>query len=180
MSKYADHIARAALPLWVGEVPPTVWAQTWADRPREVIKLGLRSLSEESLSQVSSVASARATRFQPSASPDSDLWIGEYNRAIVSLTIGRALCSPESADVPFWDYPDLVAPSALDSKGALWLWGLLSVELTRAGAIVPVDPLADLLASLIGKLPQVDALPAAKRAQVSKFIAAALEVIDDA
>jgi hypothetical protein len=179
VSKYADHASRAALPIWVGEIPPTVWAQSWADRPRDVVTLGMRSLSEEALSQVSSMASARASRFQPNASPDSDLWIGEYNRALVCLTVGRALCTADSADVPFWDYPDLVSPTALDPKGALWLWGLLSVELTRASAIVPVEPPLDLLTKLIHKLQDIEALPIAKRNQVCKFLAAALEVTED-
>lgn len=177
--KYAATKRNVNLPAWVGDVPPDVWAQTWTDRPREVVRLGLRTLSETALSEVSSLAEARARKYHPHSSPTDEVWVDEYNRALVIHAVGRALCTAESADVPYWDLPDFIAPGALDPVGSAWLFALLTVETVKASVINPPEPPTELLGALNQLSPHLDALPPAKRFTITRLLQAALDAVGD-
>ena len=118
--KYAD-AARAKdanRPLATQEVPPSVWAQTWTERPREPVTVGLRSLAEVVLSEITGAAQSEANRVMPGGDERSAIWAGEYSAAVRRITLGRALCQPDCADVPWWDYPDLMSAQAFSPEGA--------------------------------------------------------------
>ena len=119
----------ARRPLAVQEVPPRVWAQTWLERPLEVVIVGFRSLAETTLSEITGAAQTHANRIVP-AGEGSALWADEYSAAVRFLSLGRAMTQPDCADAPWWDYADLLAPQAFSPEGAL-----------RAIVPVPGDPM---------------------------------------
>lgn len=175
MSKYAATVAASRAPLAVRNIPPTVWAQTWTDRPTEVVKLGLRTLSEEDLSAIASLATSRASRYYPGLTDADDAWVEEYNRAVRWGMAGRALCSPESTDVPFWDYPDQVAPMALEPHGAAWLCAELEVETVRRSPLpVGDDEAQGTITKIIESLGTLQAMSPAGRHLVVRHLRAAL------
>lgn len=178
--KLRDLPRSPSAPAWVGDIPAHFWAQTWADRPRETMRLGLRTLGDAQIAQVSSLADARARRLHPHAADASQAWRDAYNRALVALAVGRALCTAESADVPFWDYPDLVAEAALDPQGALELFAQLNVAMEKTSAIVPPDPVGDLVARLGERMPLVEKLSPADRVVMARLIEAAIDIADRA
>lgn len=175
--KLRDLKRSASAPAWTGDVPPHVWAQTWGDRPREVVKLGMRTLGISHVEQVSSLAEARARRLHPDASPTSQTWADAYNRHLIALAVGRSLCTAESADVPFWDYPDLVAPDALDPAGARWLFEQLTIETERESALVPDASVGELVGELASEVERIDSLPPAKRNMIARLLDAALDLV---
>lgn len=176
--KFSQAQLNTALPIVVLQVPPSVWAQTWADRPRETLALGLRRLSDTDLADASSAADAEARRLHPHAEETDGLWVEAYNRRLVKLAVGRALCSPESADVGWWDYPDFLAPKALEDAGAVWLYNELISASTATSMLAVEDNGPALLAELADAWHRVVALPLARRQLVLRHLRAAIDVVE--
>lgn len=179
--KYAEARTQkeARRPIVVVAVPPSVWAQTWPDRPVEAAEIGLRSLSEAALSEVTGASMARANRCHPGGDERSKLWTDEYNRVAVAYAVARALCQPDCADVPWWDYPDMMAPIAFTAEGAAWLYARLEAAMVAASPLASEEPAADLYAALGPLLGCVAHLSPARCAQVSRHLRAALDVLQD-
>lgn len=178
--KYAAAVAakEARRPIVVVRVPPSTWAQTWPERPTEAVDVGLRSLSEAVLSQVTGAAMARASKFHPGGDERSRLWADEYNRAVVAYAVARALCLPDCADVPWWEYQDL-AVDRLTPEGAAWLYAALTAAMVRVSPLAAEEPPSDLYARLGAKMGEVGHLPPARAGQVSRLLRAALDVLTE-
>jgi hypothetical protein len=175
--KYAD--ARAArVPLVTIEIPPSVWAQTWAERPIEPVTVGLRSLAETTLSEVTGAAMTKANRLVPGGDEHSKIWADEYNQGITIFALGRALCRPECADVPWWDYPDLQAPIAFSPAGAAWLYARFAAAMVSASVLASEEDPGALLVALGALAGGVDRLSPARRSQASRHLRAALDILE--
>lgn len=174
MTTYAAAVAaRPRAPAGVCMVPPWVWAQTWTDRPTEPVRVGLRTLSAQDLDDARAGAESKADKAHP-GSHGSDVWTEAYNAALMLKALGRALCQPDGADAPWWDYADLIAPGAIEpTKGAVWLFGELAVATVRAAALGGERAPGELLEELAG-LPAT-AWSEARRSRVARFLDAALD-----
>ena len=166
----------ARAPMATRTVPPSVWAQTWTDRPTEPIEVGLRRLSETDLGQIESLANRRAQQLHPE---DAELASRAFNRALVKYALSRMLCSPECADVPFWDMPDLVAMIAFDDAGASWLYAEAYVETVRTSALGHEGDALNFLTQLGERCGEIGSLPLVKRHQVTRLLAGALAILDE-
>ena len=178
--KYSDAIKarEARRPIATVEVPPRVWAQTWTDRPVEVVTIGLRSLGETMLSQIGGLATTHANRCVPGGDESSARWVEELSAAIRFYTLARALCRPECADVPWWDYPDMVAPIAFEPAGAAWLYARYSVAVVSKSVLGSEEAPEALGAELATAMGRAATLPPAKRSQVACHLRAALDVLE--
>ena len=178
MSTFAAAVAaRPRAPARVCQVPPWVWAQTWTDRPVAPVPVGLRTLSAQDLADARSGAESKANKAHP-GSHGSAIWVEAYNSALMIAALARALCSPECADVPLWDYADGVAPMAIEpTKGAVWLWAELEVA-TAGAAVLEVEagPL-ELLAAVQARAEAITAMPEARRHRIARHLDAALEAM---
>ena len=178
--KYSDAIKarEARRPIATVEVPPRVWAQTWASRPLEPVTLGFRTLGETMLSQIVSLATMHADRLVPGGNETSARWADEWNAAVRRYSLGRALCQAESADVPWFDYPDLTASVAFDPAGAAWLYARYSVAVVSKSVLGSEEAPEALGAELATAMGRAATLPPAKRSQVACHLRAALDVLE--
>lgn len=179
--KYGAHKAKEARkPIATVEVPPSVWAQSWADRPLEPVTVGLRSLSEVQLSEVTGAAQSHANRIVPGGDERSQIWAGEYSAAVRFLSLGRALCQPDCADVPWWDYPDLLAPLALSPEGAAWLFARFTAAVVGSSVLAAEEDPAELAAQVMGAASGASQLSPARRSQVARHLRAAIDILQEA
>jgi hypothetical protein len=177
--KYAD--ARAARrPIGTVEIPPRVWAQTWTERPLEAVTCGWRSLGETVLSEVTGAALTRANAQVPGGDETSALWRDEFNASVRMITIGRALTQPDCADVPWWSYPDMIAPMALSPEGAAWLFARYEVALVSASILASEEAPAELLATLVAARERFATLTPAKASQASRHLRTVLDILGGA
>ena len=145
--KYADaqRAKDANRPLAVEEVPPSVWAQTWTERPREPVMIGLRSLAEVVLSEITGAAQTEANRIAPGGDDRSAIWAAEYSAAVRRISLGRAMCQPDHADVGWFNYPDLESAQAFSPEGAAWLFARLDAAIVGCSVLAseedPAGPL---------------------------------------
>jgi hypothetical protein len=177
--KYADarKAKEARRPLVVVDVPPSVWAQTWTERPVEVVTVGLRSLAETTLSEITGAAQTYANRFVPGGDERSEIWAGEYSAAVRFFSLGRALCQPDCADVPWWDYPDLLAPTAFGPEGSAWLYARFEAAVVGASVLASEEDPAELAGPVLEAVGAAASLPAARRSQAARHLRAALDVL---
>jgi hypothetical protein len=164
-------------PLATVEVPPSVWAQTWTERPREPVMIGLRSLAEVVLSEVTGAAQTEANRVVPGGDERSAIWAGEYSAAVRRISLGRAMCQPDHADVPWWDYPDLMSAQAFSPEGAAWLFARLDAAIVGRSVLASEEDPAELAARVMGASGGAAGLSPAKRSQVARHLRAALDVL---
>lgn len=177
--KYAD-AQRARRPIGTVEIPARVWAQTWAERPTEPVTCGWRTLGEVVLSEITGAAQSRANRYVPAGDLDNALWRDEFNTSVRMFAVGRALTQPDCADVPWWSYPDLVAPMALTPEGAAWLYARFEAAVVAASILTTDESPGELSAALGAAVGGASELSPAKRAQVSRLLRAALDVLEGA
>ena len=163
-------------PMATRTLQPSVWAQTWTDRPTDPIEVGLRRLSETDLGEVESLANRRSQQLHPN---DPELAARAFNRALTKYALGRALCSPECADVPFWDSPDVVAMLAFDDAGAAWLYAEFQMETVRTSLLGHEADSLDVLVQLSERCAEIGALKLVKRHQVARLLAGALAILDE-
>lgn len=174
--KFAD-VRAARAPLVIVECPPSIWAQTWTERPLDVVRIGLRSLSETTLGEVTGAAMTRANTLAPGGDETSSLWVDAYNAAVQLSAVGRAACQPDCADVPWWEYPDLQAPQQLSPAGAAWLYARLSAAVVSSSVLASEEAPDGLLVALLARSASFDALAPARRSQVSRHLRAALDAL---
>jgi hypothetical protein len=177
--KFADaqRMKEARRPIAVEDVPPSVWAQTWAERPLEVVRVGLRSLGEVVLSEITGAAQTIAGRVVPGGDERSQIWADEYCAAVRYTSIARALCQPDCADVPWWDYPDMMAPLAFSQEGSVWLYSRLETAIVRASPLASEEDPAELAGLVMGLVGGAGRLSPAKRSQVARLLRASLDVL---
>ena len=166
----------ARRPLAVQEVPPRVWAQTWLERPLEVVIVGFRSLAETTLSEITGAAQTHANRIVP-AGEGSALWADEYSAAVRFLSLGRAMTQPDCADAPWWDYADLLAPQAFSPEGAAWLYARFSAAVVAGSPLASDEDPEELAGLVLGLAGAAADMSAARRSQVARHLRAALDVL---
>ncbi len=175
--KYHSAVAakEARKPIATVEVPPSVWAQTWTDRPTEPVVVGFRSLSEMALSEITGAAQTIANRWVPGGNERSPIWAEQYSAAVRYTSVGRALCQPDCADVPWWDYPDAVSPIAFSPEGAAWLFARLETALVASSVLASEEEPAELAAAIVEA--STRELSPARRSQAARLLRAALDVL---
>lgn len=147
-SPFAAATSAVRPPQRVETLPPSAWAETWADRPREPVKVGLRLVSDKTLENAvhfaEKHADARATH--------DDVWVEQYNAALRRHALGQILCSPTDASRPYFQgAPDILVGLALRPETMTFLWERFELLKIAASPLTTVGTNEDLiiLASLI-------------------------------
>lgn len=91
-------------------VPPFVWAETWDERPRDKVVVGLRSISEGD--KLAAIGDARKAAYdfvkEPRTPADFTLWTDTYNDFVMRRIVARGVCDPN--DVSGYSEPLGMAP----------------------------------------------------------------------
>ena len=99
-----------------------------------VVTIGLRSLAEVVLSEITGAAQTEANRVVPGGDERSAIWAAEYSAAVRRISLGRAMCQPDHADVGWFNYPDLESAQAFSPEGAAWLFARLDAAIVKSAA----------------------------------------------
>lgn len=151
-------------PRYVRKLPPSAFADTWAERPGEPVNVGLRSISEEELSKAIYMATKTAWEDFPDAATDPDLRLEAYNDNLITNVLARALVDEKDIDRPYFaPAPEVRIRAALTSGGIRHLWSAYQ-ETAAAGNPVGEQASADDVAALRSALEGVDAASASARA----------------
>ncbi len=116
--------ARADAPPRVVTLAPEAWASTWASRPGEPVRVGLRRHSEGDARAVSAAAAGKAWRRHP-AEEQEDERVEAYNAIVMALLVARVACDPDDASIGYWEAgaADDAVPMALTPAGIEYLYG---------------------------------------------------------
>lgn len=104
------------------EVPVHAFADDWAGKPTQPMRVGLRLVSERDMQMARSEAAKHAWRLHREEHDDENR-VDAFNDALVRWVVSCALCKPDDATAPFWDDMQLeVVNGALTSEGVRLLW----------------------------------------------------------
>jgi hypothetical protein len=123
-------------------VPPTAFADDYADRPAEPIAVGLRLLSETHVTGARAEASRQAVaRYTDEEADVTDPRALDeaYNDALLEHLVAAALCDPNSvtASHPLFPYAADQVPGAFSPEGLRFLYDELARVHHEASPLVP-------------------------------------------
>jgi len=137
-------------------VPPSAFADDYAERPTDRIAVGLRLLSEHHVTGARAEASKQATRlFRSEAGTLDDIgsFHDAFNDALLEHLVAAALCDPNSvtAPHPLFPYAADQVPGAFSPEGLRFLYDELARVHHEASPLVPsitADGVAELVTLL--------------------------------
>ncbi len=88
---------------------PKSWAETWADRPREDVCIGLRLVAAEEYTGARENAANKATKAFPVRTGE---FVEAYNDALMSWVVARGLCDPNDVSRDWHDWQDAAGDQA--------------------------------------------------------------------
>lgn len=165
-------------PQRIATIPPSAFAETWADRPMEAIRVGLRTVSSDTdLAEARALADKRVRERHPTTSEDSPVWIEAYNEELMGAALARAITSADCVDLPYWDLQDAVVPRVLTPQGKRSLWLELEILTLQTSPLTPEVALPEALAALEERRDAFDALPAVERQRVGRLLGAVIDAL---
>lgn len=103
-------------------LPPSAFAETYADRPREPFPVGIRRISEGELGEARAEGQKKADRKHPSLAAGDPIWNDAYNQALMHHAIAAGTCMPDDVDQPRWEMAYDTVPLVLAPAGAARLF----------------------------------------------------------
>lgn len=169
MGVFAQLADRRTPPPGTVVVPPSAWAMTWDERPREDVVVGIRPLSESDLVFCRTEAMRLVTGWYDDrlvdAAPDGEYErVLAYNDALMRLAVARGTCDPNDAALP-WDVwgkhgGDDRVREALTPEGTKMLWDALertTLSVSPVGAQATdeeIEELSEKAARSLAKMPR--------------------------
>lgn len=132
--------ARASRPPRIVTLRPDHYADTYADKPRSEVAVGLRLVSERDLDTArAQAASMVATMFLDNDDEVTDLVAQDeaYNAALIRWAIAKATCDPNDSSRPFFDMAEDVIGMALTTEALRFLWDELILLHKGKGSAAP-------------------------------------------
>lgn len=130
-------------------LPPSAWADSREDKPREPVKIGIRLISDEDTQIARSAAAKIAVEFVATGSEDDR--IAAYNDALMRVAAEHGTCSPTNAEEPFFMMGELEIRQRLTPEGVRRIWHeieALHAALNPSVAEIDDEGLAHLFALL--------------------------------
>lgn len=117
MSTFAQATRQALPPAKTLVLEPSVWADTWANRPKEPVCVGFRRMADGEKSKARVEAERLAFDLHPKLGSN---WIEAYNDALRRQIAALGICSPNDVNQPseFLPYAEELVRIALTSDGA--------------------------------------------------------------
>lgn len=131
-SPFSKRIETATkIPRTTIDLPVDAWADNCASKPAEVVKVGLRLLSERAISNCRSVAAQYALRLH-NDDADIDNRVDCFNQRLVGLLMAEASVSATDINAPFFGtdegkYADTKIFLSLTTEGIRFLWDAYEV-----------------------------------------------------
>lgn len=101
-------------------LPPSAWADSRSDKPREPVTIGIRLLSEEDVQVARSSAAKIAVELVPVGTEDDR--IAAYNDALMRFAAERGTCSPTDAEMPHFPMGELEIRERMTPEGVRRIW----------------------------------------------------------
>ncbi len=103
-------------------LPPSAFAQTFAKRPLEPVRIGLRSVSELELETAQREASREAWESFPKRA-DDEARVELFNSSLMNNVLAQACVQPTDVKQPFFaPAPEVLIREALTPGGSRRLW----------------------------------------------------------
>ncbi len=111
--------AAARLPRVIS-LPPSAWADSREDKPREPVRIGIRLISDEDTQIARSTAAKIAVELVPVGGEDDR--IAAYNDALMRVATEHGTCSPTNAEDPYFVMGELEIRQRLTPEGVRRVW----------------------------------------------------------
>ncbi len=169
-------LKRTTRPPRVAILSPSAFADTWESKPTADVAVGLRLLSERELQTAKAEASKSIEKMY--VGDDGEIFDHEkaveaWNDALVRWAVAYATCDPNDVTKPYFDFAEDVIAVALTPQGIRRLWDEWRVLVEETSPLSPeLD--AEGIASLVGALCRLDALPPSAQRRVRRLLGACL------
>jgi len=138
MAAFSRHVETASRkPLRAVKLPPSGFADTWENKPKASVEIGLRLLSEADLAGARAVGVQQANALHPELDERSDIWVEAFNQTLMHYAIALGTCQPDHVEQPFWEMAEDVVPLALSEGGMLRLWSELELLTLIESSVTP-------------------------------------------
>lgn len=153
-------------PECVVALEPRCFADSFADKPRVTVHVGVRVVSENDLEQAKAEAVKSAWHFYPEAEPQYERpRVEHFNDALIHWGVARGLCDPQDVSRPFLSLDEDNVPQVFAPSTVVRLWD----EVVRVSELG--NPLArDLYPAERDDLAALLASPAVVDAQTSRML----------
>lgn len=168
--RFSETTKAAPTPAGFVVLEPSAYADSWADKPRESVAIGLSPLSEEQAQICKAEAAKWALENYPDLAHDDPLLNEACEDRLVTLAVARATCSPNDARQPFFQCADDDVPEAFRPDTIRRLWDELE-RITIASSAVTPEVNAEDLAELRDLLSYADKLSMKRGARLRKLLA---------
>ena len=178
MGRFADIAARQPLETFV--VPVSAFADTWEDKPKTTICVGLRTIATQDLRTARAQAAEMANRCHPDVAPeDGDkfgAWIEAYNDMLMAWIVARGTCDPNDVNMPVevWAAgPEDLVPLTLTKGGKQLLfdrWEMMTIAVDPTGRMASDDELTTGLPLLMQHTDKLAKNKAARLRRLAAFI----------
>ena len=155
-------------------VPESAWADTWENRPREQVLIGLRTMSDAEKTDATGDARRHAEKIGdvPSDAIAATLWLDAYNDFMMRRTIARSTCDPNDIHAGAYEFggaPEELVADRLSTSGVKFLFDAierfeLSQDLSRNEAT------DEEIAALAGRVADLVRIHPARQSRVRRLL----------
>lgn len=125
----AAEIKKTGAPSHVFTLGPAAFTDSWTNRPKEPIRIGMRRASADEFLAASNTAVLKTDEHFPKLSHDDRIWDMTYQVIYIHILLGWILVHPEDVTRPYWPADDGSRWFAFETSGA----GAASNRFTREG-----------------------------------------------
>lgn len=124
-------------PASVIALEPGHFADTWPDKPREAVPVGLRLVSEADYQTARAEAAKRAWEHFPDEDLDEDERVDCFNDALAAWIVARGTTRPDDATKPWLDMAHDNVQLALTTGGLRFLFDQITTLMLERSPLSP-------------------------------------------
>lgn len=135
----AAHMNNARKPTRVAVLPPSAFADDWADRPEADVAIGLRFVSVEDVEIARNTAVRRAREWLAPKGQllDERAFNEAYNDEVITVIVARATTDPNDVGRTYFAVAEETIRRALNMQGVARLWDELQLMHLCSGVAMP-------------------------------------------
>lgn len=179
MSRFAQIAAEKRPPGKTLMLPAWVWADDWANKPKEAVCIGIRLMADGKKSSARSEAEKIATEFHANGGVNA---VDCFNDALMRLLVAHSVCDPNDVIAPFPLLPmaEDEVRDALTSRGARFIFEAYERHEAESSPLNP-EANAEDLDELMGLVDagRIEDLEPSAASLVRRFLRFGLDVLRD-
>ena len=165
-------------PTRVVELLPTSWAETWAERPKDTIRVGVRTIPDAAKDRCRDEAAREALAASGGAGEESAIFVETYNAALMRAAVAVSLCHPDDVSRDAWDVQASVIRHGMTSATVARLYDEVEMhEITTSPTAHLASDEAILAAFEAIRAGALGALPAGSARSVRRLLGAVAEAL---